>query len=90
MPKYPDGHTDAGYFLKTKAGSKRKYKRVAGSTTATCRFLTMVNKNNPEMTILQLKELLLDKTKFIYNPEAIAVLDAHIKAGAGDQVPNWK
>ena len=49
------------------------------------------NRNDQTKTfsISQLKELLLDKTKFIYHPEAIAVLDAYIEAGEGDTVPRW-
>lgn len=82
MPKYLKGHTDVAFYL-----SKRK--KIAGSTTATNDFLVIIHEDHPEMTISQLKELLLDKTKFIYHPEAIAVLDAYIKAGEGDTVPRW-
>lgn len=82
MPKYPKGHTDVAFY-----SSKRK--KIAGSTTATNDFLVIIHEDHPEMTISQLKELLLDKTKFIYHPEAIAVLDAYIEAGEGDTVPMW-
>ena len=89
MPKYPKNFQGASYWIKTNNKSAKGYKKIAGSTTATCMFLAIVHEDNPDMTIAQLKRLLLDKTKFIYNPEAIAVLDAHIKAGYGDRVPQW-
>lgn len=47
-------------------------------------------KDNPPLTVSQLRELITDKTKFILDPEAVAVLDAHIKAGYGDHIPNWR
>lgn len=89
MPKYSKNFQDASYWIKTNNKSAKGYKKITGSTTATCKFLAIVHEDNPDMTIAQLKRLLLDKTKFIYNPEAIAVLDAHIKAGYGDRVPQW-
>lgn len=63
---------------------------VAESTIATGHFLALVHEDNPTLTISQLRELITDKTKFILNPEAVAVLDAHIKAHYGDHVPVWR
>lgn len=37
-----------------------------------------------------MKELLTDRSKFILNPEAVAVLDAYITRGYGDYVPEWR
>ena len=68
------------------AGRKKK---IAGSTKAVNDFLVLVYKENPEMTINQLKTLITDPSKYIKNPDAIAVMDAHIKAGFGDTVPSW-
>ena len=31
-----------------------------------------------------------DRSKYVFSPEAIEVLDAHIKAGYGDHVPDWR
>lgn len=84
MPKYPKNHMDVEYYV---PGRKR---RVTGSTLATFNFLTLVHEDNPTLTISQLRALITDKTKFILDPEAVAVLDAHIKAGYGDHIPPWK
>ena len=66
------------------------HKDVAGSTTATNDFLVLVHETYPGATISQLKELLTDRSKFILNPEAVAVLDAYITRGYGDYVPEWR
>ena len=63
---------------------------VAGSTVATKDFLVMVHEENPAATIVQLKQIITDKRKFILFPDAVAVLDAHIKAGYGNSVPDWR
>lgn len=84
MPKYPKNFKDVEYFV---PGRKR---RVAGSTKATSDFLALVHLDNPGLTISQLLEIITDKTQFILNPEAVAVLDAHIKAGYGNHVPTWR
>lgn len=63
---------------------------VVESTAATGHFLTIVHEDNPTATISQLREIITDKTRFITDPEAVAVLDAHIKAGYGDHIPNWR
>lgn len=68
-------------------GRKR---RVAESTVATSRFLAIVHEDNPTATISQIREIITDKTKYIIDPEAVAVLDAHIQAGYGDYIPNWR
>lgn len=83
MPKYPKSYKDVEYFV---SGRKR---RVTGSTKATSDFLALVHMDNPTLTIQQLKGLITDHTKFILMPEAVEVLDAHIKLGYGDFIPNW-
>ena len=89
MPKYPKGYKDVEFFAhNVKPGKKRR--RLAGSTKATNDFLVIVHEQYPNKTISQLRDLLLDKTQFIYYPEAVAVLDAYIKAGEADIVPCWK
>lgn len=62
---------------------------VAGSTRETSDFLALVHLGNPAATIAELREIITDRTRFILNPEAVAVLDAHIKAGHGNIVPKW-
>ena len=84
MPKYPKNHKDVEYFV-----SGRK-KRVAGSTKAVSDFLVLVHEENPTLTIRQLRELITDKSRYIENVDAIAILDAHIKVGFGDTIPSWK
>lgn len=87
MPKYPKGHKDVVFFVPK---SKRGSRPIAGSTTATNDFLVLVHETYPEATISRLKELLTDRSKFILNPEAVAVLDAYITRGYGDYVPEWR
>ncbi len=84
MPRYPKNHVDVEYHVQ---GRKC---RVAGSTKATSDFLTIVHLDNPTATISQLREIITDKTTFIIDPGAVAVLDAHIRAGYGDYIPNWR
>lgn len=84
MPKYPKNHKDVEYYV---SGRKRQ---VASSTKAVSDFLALVHKENPTFTISQLRELITDRFRYLPNQEAIEVLDAHIKAGCGDCVPNWK
>ena len=69
--------------------SKRK-KPIAGSTVATNLFLVSVHEEHPDCTIAQLHSLLTDKTQYVLEPEAVAVLDAYIKAGEGGVIPKWK
>ena len=88
MPRYPKDHKDVVFYAAK--GKSKKPKRITGSTKATNDFLVIVHEEHPDMTISQLRDLLLDKTKFIYNPEAIAVLDAYIKAGLSELVPGWR
>lgn len=84
MPKYPKNHKDVEYYV---PGRK---KRIAGSTRATSDFLAIMHQDRPTLTIRQLRELISDRTRYIPDPEAIEVLDAHIKAGHGDHVPDWR
>ena len=69
---------------------KGRKRRVAESTVATGHFLAIVHEDNPTATISQLREIITDESKFITDPEAVAVLDAHIKAGYGDRIPDWR
>jgi len=65
-------------------------KSITGSTRPISAFLAIVHEENPALSISQLRELLLDCTRYLINPDAIAVLDTHIEAGYGDYVPQWK
>mgnify|MGYP001034650619 CR=1 FL=1 len=84
MPKYPKNHKDVEYYA---PGRKR---RVAGSTKATSDFLAIVHADNPTATISQLRDILADRRRYISAPEALAVMDAHIQAGYGDYIPDWR
>ena len=77
---------DATFYAHTK---KRK-KPIAGSTTATSLFLVAVHEEHPTFTVAQLRELLTDKTQYILEPDAVAVLDAYIKIGESNIIPNWR
>lgn len=84
MSKYPKSFASVEYYV---PGRKR---RVAGSTKATSDFLTIIHQDHPTATISQLRELITDESKYIIEPTALAVLDAHIKAGYGDHIPDWR
>lgn len=84
MPKYPKNYKDVEYYVK---GRKR---RIAGSTVATNDFLVLVHEQNPNATIVELRDALTDRSRWLPNPEAIEVLDAYIRAGYGDHIPNWR
>ena len=84
MSKFPKNFKPVEYFV---PGRKR---RIAGSTQSTNNFLVIIHNVYPTFTISQLREVLTDRTQWILNPEAIEVLDAHIKVGFGDYVPDWK
>ena len=84
MSKYPKNYKDVEYF------APNRKKRIAGSTKATSDFLVIVHEKNPAFTIRQLRELITDRTKYILFPEAVEVLDAYIKKGYGDIIPDWR
>ena len=84
MPKYPKNYCDVEYYV---SGRKR---RIAGSAVATKNFLVMVHQENPTINIRELRELITDKTRYILFPDAVEVLDAHIKIGFGDHIPDWR
>lgn len=84
MPKYPRNHQDVEYYV---PGRK---KRIAGSTKAVNDFLVVVHRENPAMTVRQIRELITDRQRYVFWPDAVEVLDRHIKAGYGDHVPEWK
>lgn len=68
---------------------KRK-RPIAHSTVATGHTLILMHEDNPQATVNDLKAIATDKTKMVYFPDAIAVLDAYINAGAGESIPNWR
>ena len=76
--------TGAAYYV---AGKKRP---IARSTPATLHFLALAHLEHPTRTINQLRCLITDKTQYIPNPEAVEVLDVHIKRGYGNNVPTWR
>lgn len=82
MPKYPKNHKAVKYYV------PRRKTALTGSTKATSDFLAILHEENPDLTISQLRQLLTDK--YIVSPEALTVLDVHIKAGYGDTIPHWR
>lgn len=78
MPRYPKNFKSVEYYVR---GRKR---RIAGSTKATSDFLALVHSEHPAATISQLREIITDRTQYIL------CLEAHIKAGYGDHIPNWR
>ena len=75
MPRYPKNHKDVEYYA---PGRKR---RIAGSTKATSDFLALVHADHPTATVSQLRALLADRSRYIFEPDAVAVLDAYIAKG---------
>lgn len=84
MSKCPKSHKDVEYYV---TGRK---KSVAGSTRATGDFLSIVHGDSPALTIRQLRELISDRSRYIFQLEAAEVLEAHIQAGYGDYIPEWR
>lgn len=84
MPKRKRFRLGMDYHIR---GRKRP---VAESTLATGYFLVIVHQDHPALTISQLREVITDETKYILDPDAVSVLDAHIKAGYGDHIPDWR
>ncbi len=82
--KSPKLGGDAAYY------DTRGSRPIAYSTVATMNFLSLVHTQYPELTIRQLRDLITDKREYILNPETVAVLDAHIKKGHGDEIPAWR
>ena len=76
---------DAWFF----SSSPKRKRPIAGSTIATYDFLVYLHEEHPDYTINQLRALLMDRTQFLPQPEAVAVLDAYIGIGEGDTVPRW-
>lgn len=84
MPRYPKNHKDVEYYA---PGRKC---RIAGSTRATSDFLALVHADYPTATIAQLRELLTDRSRYIFEPDAVAALDAYIAKGFGELVPQFR
>jgi hypothetical protein len=80
------GTSDVQFF----AHNAKRKRPIAGLTVATSQFLVWLHEEHPDYTINQLRDLLLDRTQFLPQPEALAVLDAYIKVGEGDTVPRWR
>lgn len=78
------------YAPPLKPNVKCRFKIVTWSTTATSIFLGIIHEQNPDLTIIQLYELISDREKFLRNVEALKVLQDHIDKGYGGCVPNWK
>ena len=67
-----------------------KKKPIAYSTTATSHFLAIIHEMYPTATVNKIKDMLTDKNKYLPNPEALAILEAYIKAGEGEKIPRWR
>lgn len=64
-------------------------KALTRSTKATSDFLALVHQQYPNETIAQLRERITNRSYYLPNPEAVQILDKHIKAGYGTKIPNW-
>ncbi len=69
--------------------SEKRKRPITTATTATSEYLAAVHEQHPRATIRELRDLLSDRRRYIQDPEALAVLDAYIKAGEGETVPRW-
>lgn len=76
-------HLGVSYYV---PGRKR---RITDSTKATSDFPAIVHQQYPTDSIQQLRDRICDRSVYIPNPDAIRVLDEHIHAGYGNQIPNW-
>lgn len=85
MARYKKGLGYA-YF----AQNRKRKRPIAEATPATNFFLVCVHELYPEYTINQLRQLITDRSKYILEPEAVAVLDAYIRIGEGDIIPRWR
>lgn len=84
MARYPKNQKDVAYYV---PGRKRQ---VAGSTKSTSDFLALVHEEYPMATVAELRGIVTDKRRFLTNPEAVDVLDAHIRTGHGGLIPDWR
>lgn len=69
--------------------NKKRKTPLTWSTTATSDFLVAIHEMYPDDDILALWARLCDKQQFIYNPEAVAVLEKYIEYGEGDIIPHF-
>ena len=76
-------------FWLLSAKRKRPITTATTATTATSEYLVAIHEQHPRATIRELRDLLSDRRRYIPDPEALAVLDAYIKAGEGETVPRW-
>lgn len=68
---------------------KGRKRPIAYSTLVVSNSLALLHEEHPSLTISQLRELLADESKYVGVYDDLAVLDAHIACGHGDDVPNW-
>lgn len=77
---------DTWFYVRNKQG--KRYKRpIAGLHHADNIILESVVDEHPDYTINQLREYFCDKSKCVYQPDIVNVLDIHIEKGYGDEVP---
>lgn len=62
---------------------------VTWSTKATSEFLALVHRQHPGATISQLREILTSEDNTTLHSAAVAVLNAYIRAGQSDYIPDW-
>ena len=62
---------------------------ITWSTQETSEFLAQVHQRHPMATVSQLREILSSEECSPIHTAAVAVLDAYIKAGHGEYVPDW-
>lgn len=76
---------DRYFYGRTKSG-KRSKKPITGSglQTADALFLDQIVEMYPNYIVKQLKEVLSDKSQWLYNPDVISCLNALIEHGYGD------
>lgn len=83
MAKQSKPKRDAFYYVPTRSQA------ITWSTRETSEFLARLHQRHPVATILQLREILVSEEKSPIHTAAIAVLDAYIKAGYSEYIPDW-
>lgn len=62
---------------------------VTWSTKATSEFLALAHRRHPEATISRLREILTSEDNVPIHGAAVAVLNAYIRGGYSEYIPDW-
>ena len=83
MAKQSKPKREAFYYVPTRSQA------ITWSTRETSEFLARLHQRHPTATISQLREILILEEGLPLYDAAVAVLDAYIKAGHSEYIPDW-